>query len=177
MAKASEKPGNKDRLDPRDIVLIAKLVGEMDTALRPTWPEVIKIVEKVTKKEYSRQSLSAHEKIKDAYDVVRSQHAAFTTTGRVRKPKLPADEEKDQKLASQAVIIHDQRELIEAYQDLLVRFIGTAILAGITQERLEADLEPRAEWRSDLDQMADKTKEARRKQRRGERGSRPANGG
>lgn len=177
MAKDSAKPGNKDRLNPRDIVLIAKLVGEMNTTLRPTWPQVIEIAKRITKKEYSRQSLSAHDQIKDAYDVARSQHAAFRTTGRVRKPKLPADEEKDQKLASHAVVIQDQRELIEAYQDLLVRFIGNAILAGVTQERLEADLEPRAEWRSDLDQMADKTKEARRKQRRGERASRPTNGG
>lgn len=177
MAKDSAKPGTKDRLKPRDIVLIAKLVGEMDTTLRPTWRQIIKIAKDVTKKEYSRQSLYAHGTIKDAYDVVRSQHAAFRTTGRLRKPKLPADEEKDQKIAIQAVLIQDQRELIEAYQDLLVRFIGNAILAGVTQERMEADLEPRAEWRSDLDQMADKTKEARRKQRRGERAGRPTNGG
>lgn len=177
MAKESKKPGTTDRLDPRHITLIAKLVGDMDTAFRPTWPKIIKIAEKVTKKEYSRQSLSAHQEIKDAYDLVRSGHAASRKTGRVREPRLPEDEEKDRKIADQATVIQNQDDLIKAYQDLLVRFIGNAILAGVTQERLEADLEPRAEWRSDLDHMAEKTKEARRKQRRGQRASRPANGG
>lgn len=156
------------RLGQRDLTVIANLVREMDVQLRPTWTKVIEIARSVTKKEFSRQSLCAHQEIDDAYQDAVNRHALLRQERgqRIRPAPLSGDQLEEQKLANQAREIAEQAEQIEAYQDLLIRFIGNAMLAGITQERLEAPLEARDEWRSDLDQMADRTREARRKQRR-----------
>lgn len=155
------------RLNDRDIEMIAAKVAEMPVQLRPTWPQIIALAETITGQTYSRQSLSAHENIAKAYAGVSTRHQILKRGGKPPKPKQDNDSLKDQKIAKLEAEVALQRELIDALQDLLIRFVGNATLKGITQEQLEAELPARPERRSDVDAMAERTKEARKKQRRG----------
>ncbi|WEK44307.1 MAG: hypothetical protein P0Y64_05725 [Candidatus Sphingomonas colombiensis] len=139
----------------------------MAVDLRPTWPKIIALGETVTGRAFTRQALSAHESIATAYDAAVARHHKLRKNGPPPEPKPQNDSLDAQRIAELEAENERQRELIDALQDMLVRFVGNAVTAGVSQERLEAPLPARAEWRSDVDDMADRTKEARRKQRRG----------
>ena len=147
--------------------MITALIDEMSVQLRPTWSKIIMLSETITSKRFTRQALSAHEQIADAYQNAIIRHRMLRNRGVSIEPKLPDDDIKSQKISTLEMTIHEQSELIDALQDMLVRYVGNAQNAGISQEKLEAPLEGRADWRSDIDAMADRTKEARRRQRQG----------
>lgn len=153
------------RLTEHDIKLIVQQIRELNVELRPTWAKVIELTKLITKREFSRQSLSAHEVIAAEYRSAVERHWNRRGKQGGGHPKIPSDDLKSQKIAKLEMKVQVQTELIEALQDLLVRYVGNAQAAGISQEAMEAPLKARAEWRSDVDSAAERTKEARRKQR------------
>lgn len=155
------------RLSDADVKLIAHAVKTMPVQLRPTWPKIIDLAKAITNQTYTRQALSAHADIAEAYGVASKNHQKIKGGGILPSPKPDADSLKDQKIAKLEGEVDRQRELIDALQDLLVRFVGNAALQGITQEQMEAALPDRSRQRTDIDAMAEKTKEARKRQRRG----------
>lgn len=153
------------RLKKNDIKLIAQQIRELNVELRPTWANVIEIAKIVTKRDFSRQSLAAHDVIASEYRSAVERHWSRRGKQGLAQLRMPADDLKSQKIAKLEIKVQMQAELIDSLQDLLVRYVGNAQAAGIAQEALEAPLKARAKWRSDVDSAAERTKEARRKQR------------
>lgn len=152
------------RLTENDVKLIVQQIRELSVELRPTWAKVIELAKFITKRKFSRQSLAAHDVIAAEYRSAVKRHWSRRGKPGADHPKIPADDLKSQKIAKLEIKVQMQAELIESLQDLLVRYVGNAQAAGISQEAMEAPLKARAEWRSDVDSAAERTKEARRKQ-------------
>jgi hypothetical protein len=152
----------KQRLNPNDVKLACQLINEMAINLRPTWDRVILIVHEVTLKTFTRQSLSANEQISEAYQQRVDAYRKFSLGG-----KLPAEKIEDPDFAHKQLRdeIADLKLTVEIYDEILMRIIANAIKNGISQEQLEAPLEPIEQGRTDLDQLAEKTRAARVKAR------------
>jgi hypothetical protein len=163
---APRKKSTAHRLLPRDIELIAKLVREMPINLRPSWPAIIILAQAATGKAFSRQSLSSHEPIEQSYQARIDDYRRRRSTGLEPREPIVDDDPEQRRVRNIELENASIRGKIEAYEDLLIRIIQNAMSFGITQEQLEAPLVPREQGRSDLDAMAERTREARRSSRK-----------
>lgn len=151
------------RLTKLDVDAITTLILSQAPNLKVTWLRVCEIAEAACGHKFSRQALSANEEISCAYQSKLNEHIKFRTTGALQS--IPNDDPDWSKLQKLEHEIKFLKATVDAQCELLVRFVGNAVLAGLSQEILEASLEPRQQDRTDVDKMVDRTREAQRKAR------------
>lgn len=135
----------------------------MPIEIRPTWERVVQTIQQQAGLSFSRQALSAHETIAQAYAHRLEEHRAYRDTGRQPRERDPEEDPSERRLREVEQSNHDLREHVEALEDLLIRLIQNAKTFGMTLEDLERPLEPLDQGRSDLDAMAKRSRDARRR--------------
>lgn len=154
------------RLSEKDKQAIILLIRVQEPNLKLTWRKIEQLSEDATGHEFSRQALSADEDIASAYSDKRNEHLKFRAGGVGLRPSPERDDSGSTKIARLEEEVARLKGTIDAQAELLVRFIGNALLAGLSQERLEAPLTPRQQARTDVDAMVDRTRDAQRRSRR-----------
>ncbi len=151
------------RLTKLHVDAITTLIRSQAPNLKVTWQRVSEIAEAACGHKFSRQALSAVEEISCAYHAKLDEHIKFRTSG---APQPIQNDDPDlSKLKKLEHEIKCLKATVDAQCELLVRFVGNAVLAGLSQEMLEASLDPRQQNRTDVDKMIDRTREAQRKAR------------
>lgn len=117
------------------------------------------IVEEVTLKKFTRQTLSANHAINEQYQERVDAYRKLRVGG--KPPKEQIDDPIAEEIKTLNNEVAELKETIAVYDELLMRIIANAIKHGISQEQLETPLEPIEQGRTDLDELAGKTRAAR----------------
>lgn len=146
----STPPG--PRLTPKDIKAINSRVTEMSYQVRPTWDQICEIALGVTRRNYTRQALSAHTSISEAYNAKVAEYRRFRDSG--RKPRLLGIEEDPMRLRVRELEaeISKLKEKISALDKRVMLHVANAIRLGISTRELERPTEK--PWKAATDEAA-----------------------
>lgn len=128
-------------LSDNDKLLIVTLIGEAPVARALSWEEICDRVESGIGYRWTRQALQAIPEIKAAYVAHKAKNQRLRSEGGGIK-RRPS---KHQELEAQVRRLRDEnvelRKTLAQYDELLGRHIANGINAGISVERLEAQLD------------------------------------
>ena len=153
----SAAPGS--RLTPKDVKAIVAEVAELPFRTRPTWDHVRGAALAVTRRAYSRQALSAHDEICEAYDFKVAEYRRFRGQGAA--PKL-VEVDDDPREARIRRLEADKAELEAKVVELdkrVMLHIANAIRLGLSTREIE---QPTGKpWKGATDPKAGRPRAAR----------------
>ncbi len=134
-------PETHSQMTPANLKMIVVAVSDLPYRVRPTWDHVRAAALAVTKRTYSRQALSAHTSIVEAYDAKVAEYRRFRTDGTT--PKLVEHDEEPWQCTI-ANLKADKAELEAKVAELDVRVtlhIANAVRLGISTREIERPTE------------------------------------
>lgn len=142
------------RLTPRDIKAIVSQIAEMTYQVRPTWDQICEIALGVTRRSYTRQALSAHDPISEAYNAKVAEYRRFRDSGKTPR-LLSIDEDRLQvrvrELEAEKATLQDK---ISALDERIMLHVANAIRLGISTRELEKPTEK--PWKGATDKAGGK---------------------
>ena len=154
----SSPPGS--RLTPRDIKAIVSQIAEMSYQVRPTWNQISEIALGVTRRNYTRQALSAHNPISEAYNAKVAEYRRFRDSGKTPR-LLNVDEDslrvRVRELEAEKATL---QEKISALDKRVMLHVANAIRLGVSTRELEKPTEK--PWKAATDETSAKKPTARK---------------
>lgn len=135
----SAAPGS--RLTPKDVKAIVAGIADLPFRTRPTWDDVRGVALAVTRRAYSRQALSGHNDILNAYDAKVSEYRRFRDQGAAPHPVEIDDDPREARIRR---LEADKAELEAKVVELDTRVmlhIANAIRLGISIREIERPTE------------------------------------
>ncbi|MFM0209495.1 hypothetical protein PQQ96_19005 [Paraburkholderia sediminicola] len=140
MNKRKVHRNERRRLTSDEIKLIATLIKGQAAGGALTWIDVVGLGETNIGYKWTRQTLQAQAKIKDAYDKHGRDYKEYRATGKRPRTRAPESVVSEQKLDKAHVDIAELRETIRKYDELLFTYLHNALRHGISAEQLGAPL-------------------------------------
>ncbi|CAN7176463.1 hypothetical protein [Caballeronia sp. LjRoot31] len=140
MSKRKVHRNERRRLTSDEIKLIATLIKGQAAGRTLTWNDVVGIGEANIGYKWTRQTLQAQAKIKDAYDEHGRGCTEYRETGKRPRTKAPESLVSEQKLDKAHTDIRELRETLRKYDELLSTYLHNALRHGVSAEQLGAPL-------------------------------------
>jgi hypothetical protein len=128
------------RLTEEEITLIESLIKGQASTRPLTWDDVVSLGEKNVGHRWTRQTLHAHDKIRNAYEKHLHQFAEYRATGKPPRNKAPEVHVLQQKLKKEQADKAVLSETIRQYDERFFTYLHNANHYGISEEQLSAPL-------------------------------------
>lgn len=153
----SAPPGS--RLTTKDVTAIVRTVEALPFRTRPTWGHVRDAAFSVTRRSYSRQALSAHDAITQAYDAKVAEYRRFRDQGSTPRAVETNDDPRELRIRQ---LEADKADLLAKVVELdrrVMLHVANAIRLGMSTRELEKPTEK--PWKGATDDRTSKPRAVR----------------